>query len=116
MAEKQTRKIKDPQSQKELADAKAYFGANSLLVTPPVKRAASSDRMAWILASMSHLVYDRFEDGGRTKALLEKKLVVGGFKLVKGFSSNEYGTQAFVVIKDDKSYVVLAFRDTEKNW
>ena len=74
MAEKQSRKLKDPQTQKELADAKAYFGANSLLVTPPVKRAAYSDRMAWILASMSHLVYGRFEDGGKTKALLLKKL------------------------------------------
>ncbi|HVF25335.1 MAG TPA: lipase family protein [Anaerolineales bacterium] len=116
MAERQSIKLKDPQSQKELANAKAYFGANSLLVTPPVKRAAYSDRMAWILASMSHLVYDRFEDGGRAKALLEKKLDGGGFKWVKGFSSAETGTQAFLVSKDDKSYAVLAFRGTEKNW
>ena len=116
MAEKQSRKLKDSESQKQLADAKAYFGANSLLVNPPVKRAAYSDRMAWVLASMSHLVYDRFEDGGKTKALLLKKLDGGGFKWINGFSSTETGTQAFLVVKDDSSYAVLAFRGTEKNW
>ena len=116
MAEKQSRKMKDPESQKQLADATAYFGANSLLVTPPVKRAAYSDRMAWVLASMCHLVYDRFEDGGKTKALLLKKLGGGGFKWIEGFSSTETGTQAFLVVKDDRSYAVLAFRGTEKNW
>ena len=116
MAEKPSRKTKDPESQKQLAEAKAYFGANTLLVTPPVKRAAYSDRMAWILASMSHLVYDRFEDGGKTKALLLKKLGGGGFKWIDGFSSAETGTQAFLVVKDDKSYAVLAFRGTEQNW
>ena len=116
MAEKQSRKLKDPQAQQELADAKAYFGANRLLVTPPVKRAAYSDRMAWVLASMSHLAYDRFEEGGKTKALLLAKLKGGGFKWVNGFSSTATGTQAFLVLKDDSSYAVLAFRGTEKNW
>lgn len=116
MAEKQSKRLKDQEIQKQLADAKAYFGANILLVTPPVKRAAYSDRMAWVLASMCHLVYDRFEDGGKTKALLLKKLSGGGFKWVKGFSSAETGTQAFLVVKDDRSYAVLAFRGTEKNW
>ncbi len=116
MAEKQSRKIKDLESQKQLAAAKAYFGANILLVTPPVKRAAYSDRMAWVLASMCHLVYDKFEDGGKTKALLLKKLAGGGFKWVNGFSSKETGTQAFLVVKDDLSYAVLAFRGTEQNW
>jgi len=116
MAEKQLRKLKDLESQKQLAEAKAYFGANILLVTPPVKRAAYSDRMAWVLASMSHLVYDKFEDGGKTKALLLKKLTGGGFKWVNGFSSKETGTQAFLVVKDDRSYAVLAFRGTEQNW
>lgn len=113
MAEQQPRKLKDPESQKELAEAKAYFGANNLLVSPPVKRAAYSDRMAWVLASMSHLAYDRFEEGGKAKALLLKKLEGGGFKWISGFNSTETDTQAFLVVKDDNSYAVLAFRGTE---
>lgn len=116
MAVKPSNKLKDLQSQKELAEAKAYFGANNLLVTPPVKRAAYSDRMAWVLASMSHLAYDKFEEEGKTKALLLKKLGGGGFKWINGFTSQKTGTQAFLVVKDDKSYAVLAFRGTEKNW
>lgn len=113
MAGKQTRKLKDPESQKELAEAKAYFGANNLLVNPPVKRAAYSDRMAWVLASMSHLVYDSFEEGGKAKELLLKKLEGGGFKWINGFNAPETDTQAFLVVKDDESYAVLAFRGTE---
>lgn len=116
MAEKQSKKLKDPESQKQLADAKAYFGANNLLLTPPVKRAAYSDRMAWILASMAHLAYDKFEKGGNEKALLLTKLKGGGFNWIDGFSSAKTDTQAFLVVKDDKSYAVLAFRGTEKSW
>lgn len=113
MTEKRSIKLKNPEVQKELADAKAYFGANELLLNPPVNRAAYSDRMAWVLASMSQLVYDEFEKGGKTKALLLKKLGGGGFKWIKGFESVETDTQAFLVVKDDYSYAVLAFRGTE---
>ena len=114
MADKQPqRRFRDENSQQELAEAKAYFGANNLLVSPPVKRAAYSDRMAWVLASMAHLAYDRFEEEGKPKALLLKKLDGGGFKWIQGFNSPETDTQAFLVVKDDKSYAVLAFRGTE---
>ena len=114
MTDKQPlRQFRDANSQKELAEAKAYFGANTLLVDPPVKRAAYSDRMAWVLASMSHLVYDRFEEGGKKKALLLKKLDGGGFRWIDGFNSTETDTQAFLVVKEDNSYAVLAFRGTE---
>ncbi len=113
MTDKPLRQFRDADSQKELAEAKAYFGANALLVDPPVKRAAYSDRMAWVLASMSHLVYDRFEEGGKKLALLLKKLDGGGFKWVQGFNSTETDTQAFLVVKEDNSYAVLAFRGTE---
>jgi len=41
MAEKQSRKLKDPESQKQLADAKVYFGANTLLVNPLFSRSVS---------------------------------------------------------------------------
>ena len=113
MAAKQPRKMKDLESQKELADAKAYFGANELLANPPVNRAAYSDRMAWVLASMSHLAYDRFEAGGLPEALLLKKLEGGNFKWVDGFNAVETDTQAFLAVKEDSSYAVLAFRGTE---
>ena len=113
MAAKQPRKTKNLESQKELAEAKAYFGANELLSNPPVSRAAYSDRMAWVLASMAHLAYDRFEEGGRPKALLLKKLEGGNFKWVDGFNAVETDTQAFLVEKEDSSYAVLAFRGTE---
>ncbi len=116
MAGKQSKKLPDPASQKELTDAKAYFHANNLLLTPPVKRAAYSDRMAWVLASMCQLAYDRFEDGGKAKALLLAKLRGGGFKWIGGFTSIETDTQAFLVVKDDSSYAVLALRGTEKSW
>lgn len=35
-----------------------YFSEQKLLGTPPVKRAAYSDRVAWILAEISRLVYE----------------------------------------------------------
>ena len=61
-----------------------HFDAPELL-SPPVKRAAYSDRTAWLMAEMSRLAYDKFE-GGRSLASLagdlakfandKKKLVV----------------------------------------
>lgn len=35
-----------------------YFDAPYLLATPPIKRAAYSDRTAWIMAELSRLVYE----------------------------------------------------------
>jgi hypothetical protein len=62
MAPKQpTKRKKSLNSKKELAEARSYFKDNDLLLNPPIKRAAYSDRMAWVLASIYHLVYDRVE-------------------------------------------------------
>ena len=97
----------------ERKEARAYFNANELLVHPPVMRAAYSDRMAWVLASMSQLAYEHFEEGGRAKELLLEKMKGGGFKWIDGFISTVTDTQAFLVAKDDWSYAVLAFRGTE---
>lgn len=98
---------------KEREEARRYFGANNLLVNPPVKRAAYSDRMAWVLASMAHLAYQKFENEGKEKELLLETMKGGGFKWIRGFFSKKTDTQAFLVVKDDKSYAVLAFRGTE---
>jgi pimeloyl-ACP methyl ester carboxylesterase len=113
MAVKTTSRNKKTLTEAEQAEARSYFSANNLLVDPPVKRAAYSDRMAWVLASMSQLVYENFEEGGKAQELLLEKLKGGGFKWIRGFNSVETDTQAFLVVKEDLSYAVLAFRGTE---
>lgn len=94
--------------------AKDYFKAANILLCPPIVRAAYSDRMAWILASMSQLAYDRFEDARdlqKMRKILSTKLASGGFKLVKTFNDKETDTQAFIAKNDQ--FAVLAFRGTE---
>lgn len=98
-------------TEKELKDAKKYFAANDLLLNPPIKRAAYSDRTAWVMASMAQLVYSRFEEGGKERELLIKKLEGGGFKLIAEFNDVKTDTQAFLVSNGE--YAVLAFRGTE---
>lgn len=95
----------------ELADAKRYFEANDLLLNPPIKRAAYSDRMAWVMASMAQLVYERFEEKGKARSLLVEKLKGGGFTLLGEFNDPKTDTQGFLVSNGE--YAVLAFRGTE---
>jgi len=95
----------------ELAQARNYFKDKDRLLSPPLMRAAFSDRMAWLLASMAHLAYDRFEDDEKARELLSAKLEGGGFKLVETFNSTETDTQAFLATSDE--FAVLAFRGTE---
>jgi hypothetical protein len=68
--------------------------------------------MAWILASMAHLAYDRFEDEHAALRLFIEKLRSGGFELIKTFYSSDTDTQAFLARSID-GYAVLAFRGTE---
>jgi len=49
-----------------------YFSKPELLESPPVKRAAYSDRMAWIMAELARLVYDQLPAEMTSNALLEK--------------------------------------------
>jgi hypothetical protein len=95
-----------------LQRAMDYFKEQRNLLSPPIHRAAYSDRMAWILASMAHLAYDRFEDSRIARKLFIAKLQGGGFRLIKTFYSKETDTQAFLAQSDD-GYAVLAFRGTE---
>ena len=98
-----------------LIEAKGYFQGKDYLLTPPLLRAAYSDRMAWVCASMSQLAYDRFElDDDEIDRQFEAKLESGGFKLVDTFNSDQTGTQAFLTSNGD--FAVLAFRGTERNW
>lgn len=111
--------VKDSTSDKKnnyvspsLQKAMDYFKAQSSLLTPPIHRAAYSDRTAWIMACMAHLAYDRFEDSRIARKLFIAKLQGGGFKLIKTFYSKETDTQAFLAESND-GYAVLAFRGTE---
>lgn len=100
--------------QGDAARPEDYFTAGLNMLYPPVFRAAYSDRMAWILASMSQLAYDRFELGGDECAKFEAKLASGHFKLLATFTSKEsdvHDTQAFLA--RSKDFAVLAFRGTE---
>jgi hypothetical protein len=69
--------------------------------------------MAWVLASMSQLAYERFELGGEPCAIFETKLESGrfGFKLIRTFNDPTTDTQAFLA--RNKDFAVLAFRGTE---
>src|SRR5258705_7913335 len=87
---------KTPGVSPELQKAMDYFKEKENLLTPPIIRAAYSDRMAWILASMAHLAYDRFEDGGDALKLFKAKLQGGGFELINTFNSKDTDTQAFL--------------------
>jgi hypothetical protein len=95
----------------KLAKASAYFREGSDLLSPPVKRAAYSDRMAWIMASMAQIAYDEFEVNIEARQMFIAKLEGGGFKLIKTFNSKETDTQAFLATHNN--FAVLAFRGTE---
>jgi hypothetical protein len=98
-------------SPEEFARARKYFAANGPLLETYVKRAAYSDRTAWVMASMAQLVYENFENGGKTRELLVQRLNGGGFTLLNEFNDPVTDTQAFLVSNGE--YAVLAFRGTE---
>lgn len=100
-------------SDNERKDADAYFQGEFRVSRPPLKRAAYSDRTAFVMASMAHLAYDQYEKGGKDKELFEARLKSGGFTLVDIFNSDETDTQAFLAKNDEYGYAVLAFRGTE---
>jgi hypothetical protein len=85
-----------------------YFDDN-LIRKVPTNRAAYSDRMAYIMASMSELAYLKHEDGERGR--LVDSLESGGFSLKATLNNNE--SQAFMACCKD--YAVLSFRGTEGN-
>lgn len=93
--------------------ASQYFKVQENLLCPPITRAAYSDRMAWILASMSQLAYDRYENDYDARKLFITKLQSGGFELIKTFNDNTTDTQAFLA--KNAQFAVLAFRGTEAN-
>ena len=93
--------------------ARQYFQVERNLLCPPIHRAAYSDRMAWILASMSQIAYDRYENDYDTRKIFITKLEGGNFELIRTFNNNETDTQAFLAKTKDNQFAVLAFRGTE---
>lgn len=87
--------------------SKKYFEYEKLL-SPPVKRAAYSDRTAWLMAKMSKLAYLPFEIDD---AELKTALAEADFELIKWF--NNEGTQAFLAKRELDKMAVLSFRGTQ---
>ena len=85
-----------------------YFKYKELLL-PPVRRAAYSDRTAWLMAVMSQLAYVLFENSAD---LLKKALSEADFELIKPFNCN--GTQAFLAKRESDKMTILAFRGTQQ--
>lgn len=77
--------------------------------SPPMSRAAYSDRMAWIMAQMAKLAYVNFEENDVGVKNLEFSLQSGWFNLIQTFSVK--GTQAFLAKNNE--FVVLSFRGTQ---
>lgn len=96
-----------------LSNAQKYFKASDEMLCPPLFRAAYSDRMAWIMASMAELAYLNFENDPEERKLFIASLKSGGFELIKTFNSKETDTQAFIARGHE--FAVLAFRGTETN-
>lgn len=87
--------------------SKKYFEYEELL-SSPIKRAAYSDRTAWLMAKMSKLAYLPFENDDSE---LKMALSEAGFELIKWF--NKEGTQAFLTKRDADKMTVLSFRGTQ---
>lgn len=90
----------------------AHFKHKELL-EPPVRRAAYSDRTAWLMAELSRLAYVKFEEGEQRLRELKAGLSEGRFELAHTFNTD--GTQGFLAKRSSDSLLVLAFRGTEKD-
>lgn len=94
------------------------------LLTPPIKRAAYSDRTGWLMALLSKFAYIPFESPSGVlqnaeATQLQDQLAHLHFKLIKTFSIHiPWGadTQAFLAKIDQEGrapFLVLSFRGTE---
>lgn len=87
---------------------KTYFKYTELLVSP-IKRAAYSDRTAWLMSGMSQISYLMFENND---VELKTALLEANFELVRFFNCD--GTQAFLAKRESDKMAILAFRGTQK--
>jgi len=87
----------------------SLLGGDNWLLSPPLTRAAYSDRMSWVLANMARLAYIPFEEDDLEKERLKSNLNSGGFNLL----SSVNGTNATCFVAHSERYAVLAFRGME---
>ena len=88
-----------------------YFKYKELLAMP-IRRAAYSDRTAWLMAEMAKLAYTKFEKNETERNKLIEDLRKAEFSLVNTFNCE--GTQAFLALREKDKMLVLAFRGTEQ--
>ncbi len=82
-----------------------YF-TNKQLLNPPIKRAAYSDRTAWIMSQCSELAYVE------EPVLLKKNLAEGDFTLLKTFVYQPKRMNAYLALSIKHKLSVLAFKGT----
>lgn len=85
-----------------------YFKYKELLL-PPIRRAAYSDRTAWLMSVMAQLAYLLFENSPDS---LKEALLEADFEFTKLFNCS--GTQAFLAKRECDKMAILAFRGTQK--
>ncbi|MFW5488341.1 MAG: lipase family protein [Desulfovibrio sp.] len=95
-----------------------YFDCPELMTSLPISRAAYSDRMAWILAEMSRLVYEKLPNEAALEgyvALLERAVERGDYQeelreLVKKVAGNK--AQSGSIIEGELKRVSFELLDT----
>ncbi len=92
-----------------------FFEDIKFATKPPVKRAAYSDRTAWLMAEISRLVYEKFPSKTGEDNAIGPELNKVGFQVLDYYSKS--GTQAILIQKPatdvSDGMLVLAFRGTE---
>lgn len=93
-----------------------YFSDPRLLASPPIKRAAYSDRTAWILAEISRLVYDPLPAELSIQSLVEdlkegvkkgtyRSTVEGLIRKIQGMDAG--GESAIVQVLEDANFSLV---------
>lgn len=96
------------------AAAPAPFEDAGDLLQSPLKRAAYSDRTAWLMATLSELAYLPFEKDDEARMNLAATLASADLVFQGFFNDPGTGTQAYLARRPNE-FTVLAFRGTEQD-
>lgn len=91
--------------------ASRFANAGKLLQTP-LKRLAYSDRTAWLMATLSELVYMKFESDPQQQQDLIAQLAGAQINILTFFHNKDTDTQGFLAHREGE-FRVLVFRGTE---
>ena len=99
-----------------MSDTPVYFKSRfaSLRAVTPGSR-AYSNKMAWLMAEMAHLAYEKFE---QEPDLVARPLARAGFTLVNRYNGRRRGTQAFLAVRRQRDLAILCYRGTNdvRDW